>query len=370
MFLSLVNQTFVDKAISMKTKIAMKDEHKQAPGTIGVHVLAYLSKSEEDELTLDSLNQTDVPKMMAEDVDLPIFVDKTKYDSQKHVKVRIVSKNDWGRVDWDTMQLINKSNDPVHFDTVILHVHGGSFNHGSTGDLYPISKKYSIETGHPIFSVDYRLAPEFQFPKGLSDCFQVYMWLVKYSKKYLQLTFDRIIIDGDSAGANFVLSLTGLSINKNIRIPDKLVLHYAWDNICIRSFCPSLALSLEDPLLNYHFLPYIWHYYADFEHQSNQYASPKFLDEEILKKFPPCTFFLAENDPIRDELLRLCLRLSKVGKQDDIGKKINSISSFSTLFIEVKIFKHWYHGFMFHASFQARIKMAYVALKMSIEALK
>ena len=32
----------------------------------------------------------------------------------------------------------------------------------------------------PIFSVDYRLAPEHPFPEGLNDCWQVYCWILQH----------------------------------------------------------------------------------------------------------------------------------------------------------------------------------------------
>lgn len=29
-----------------------------------------------------------------------------------------------------------------------------------------------------VFSVDYRLAPEYKFPQGLEDCWQIYHWIL------------------------------------------------------------------------------------------------------------------------------------------------------------------------------------------------
>jgi acetyl esterase/lipase len=65
-----------------------------------------------------------------------------------------------------------------------------------------ILRKMSKDTGYPVFSVDYRLSPEYPHPIPLSDCWMVYLWLQYYSAEYLQLTFDKIILVGDSAGGN------------------------------------------------------------------------------------------------------------------------------------------------------------------------
>lgn len=83
-----------------------------------------------------------------------------------------------------------------------MHIHGGGFIAGSSAWYQPYTRPWTIETGIPIFSLDYRLSPEFKFPDAVNDCFQVYLWLVKYSKKYLGFTFDKIILNGDSAGGN------------------------------------------------------------------------------------------------------------------------------------------------------------------------
>jgi acetyl esterase/lipase len=33
--------------------------------------------------------------------------------------------------------------------------------------------------GYNVFSIDYRLAPEFPFPAALEDCLEGYQWLLK-----------------------------------------------------------------------------------------------------------------------------------------------------------------------------------------------
>jgi len=48
------------------------------------------------------------------------------------------------------------------------------------------------------------------------------LWIIQYSEKYLNLTFDKVILTGDSAGGTLVMSVTTLSILKKCRKPDGL----------------------------------------------------------------------------------------------------------------------------------------------------
>jgi len=95
-----------------------------------------------------------------------------------------------------------------------LNLHGGGFISGSSATSRGQTFAYAIETGYPIFGVDYRLSPDYKFPAGLSDCWQAYLWIVYHSEKYLKLTFGKIILVGDSAGGNLVMGVTNLAIQK------------------------------------------------------------------------------------------------------------------------------------------------------------
>lgn len=72
-------------------------------------------------------------------------------------------------MNWKKCQLIDPESDCIHYDCVILYIHGGGFMTGSSASYQYYTIKFAKETGYPVFSVDYRLAPEFQFPCALSD---------------------------------------------------------------------------------------------------------------------------------------------------------------------------------------------------------
>ena len=45
----------------------------------------------------------------------------------------------------------------------------------------------------------------------------------------------------------------------------------------------------------------------------NHVMSPKYIPDDVLAKFPPCRFITGGLDPLRDESIRLMVRLLKVG---------------------------------------------------------
>ena len=62
-------------------------------------------------------------------------------------------------------------------NVIILHIHGGGFIGMSSRSHQSYTRKWAVMLGIPIFSIDYRLAPEFPYPAALDDCWQAYHWL-------------------------------------------------------------------------------------------------------------------------------------------------------------------------------------------------
>lgn len=104
--------------------------------------------------------------------------------------------------------------EPVHMPVALFYIHGGGFLGGSSGSYNAILRKIAINTGYPVFAVDYRLSPEYKFPSHLSDVWIVYLWIRYYSEKYLKIKIDKIIWIGDSAGGWLWYTLTILAIEK------------------------------------------------------------------------------------------------------------------------------------------------------------
>ena len=62
----------------------------------------YIPKNMADELNHDNLFECREPQMMAEDLELPLTMNKKHYKKETHIKFRVLCKYDWGGVDWKT----------------------------------------------------------------------------------------------------------------------------------------------------------------------------------------------------------------------------------------------------------------------------
>lgn len=83
--------------------------------------------------------------------------------------------------------------------TVMLFFHGGGFCIGDVDTHHEFCHAVCEQTGWPVVSVDYRLAPEFPAPTALRDCIAAYGWLAKNCQTLGALP-SRIVLAGDSAG--------------------------------------------------------------------------------------------------------------------------------------------------------------------------
>ena len=204
-------------------------------------------------------------------------------------------------------------------DSIIIHIHGGGFIGNKTFDhecyLRTLSNKLKI----PIIGIDYGLSPKNKYPKALDDCYQAYCWILKHMKDKLNMKINKIILSGDSAGGNIVLALTFLLIamnefdNKNIRLPDLILVLYPCCDTSVKNVNNSLLNSLQDFFMNESFLKYCNYAYRDFYKEENDFfLDPSKVHENILKNVPRIRFFIGEADPLRDDSIRLLYKLSKI----------------------------------------------------------
>lgn len=97
---------------------------------------------------------------------------------------------------------------------MLLYIHGGGFTLGSSAIALPYVTELVRRFDADSFSPDYHLAPEYQFPTNIEECWAVYTGLLKLGYKP-----ENIILTGESAGATIILALLHLCKQNGVPYP-------------------------------------------------------------------------------------------------------------------------------------------------------
>jgi acetyl esterase/lipase len=93
---------------------------------------------------------------------------------------------------------------------VLLHFHGGGLVFGSPEGRHSVSADLARTLRCLVFSVDYRLAPETEYPGAVEDGYCALKWLHQNAKA-LNVDRERITLIGESAGGGLAAALTILA---------------------------------------------------------------------------------------------------------------------------------------------------------------
>lgn len=204
--------------------------------------------------------------------------------------------------------------------SAIVYFHGGWFNAGSLETHDTPLRLLSKQSGSVIISVDYRLAPEFPFPAGLTDCEAAVKWVLE-NASFLNIDPGKIIIMGDSAGGALAATVTRKFRNA---VRAQVLIYPVTDN-ALKS--QSWKTFKDGPLLDLEGGKQAWNWYLPEEKDwGNPDAVP--LLAEDLPGLPPTFVSVAEYDPLKDEALQYVDRLRK----DEVNA-------------ESKIYRGTTHGF-------------------------
>jgi acetyl esterase/lipase len=129
-------------------------------------------------------------------------------------------------------------------DAVILYMHGSGFVFCSLATHRGLVSRISAATGLPVFSLDYRLAPEHPFPAAPDDALAAYRWLLGEG-----CAPERIIVAGDSAGGHLSVGLAAELRREGLPLPAGLVLLSPWLDPSWR-LAYARDLTVRDPFFH------------------------------------------------------------------------------------------------------------------------
>jgi acetyl esterase/lipase len=95
--------------------------------------------------------------------------------------------------------------------TTVVWIHGGAWISGDKENVRPYVRMIAAE-GYTTVSLNYTVAPESSYPTAVTQLNDALAFLVEHADEY-RIDPDRIVIAGDSAGANLTSQLAVLTTN-------------------------------------------------------------------------------------------------------------------------------------------------------------
>eukprot|EP01102_Stenamoeba_stenopodia_P010434 TRINITY_DN3144_c0_g1_i1.p1 TRINITY_DN3144_c0_g1~~TRINITY_DN3144_c0_g1_i1.p1 ORF type:complete len:867 (+),score=204.33 TRINITY_DN3144_c0_g1_i1:174-2774(+) len=202
--------------------------------------------------------------------------------------------------------------------TIILHIHGGGFISQSPKSHSFYLKDWVNQNGIPIISLDYSKSPDHVYPTALEEAYALYKWLLQNENLKLigiecpDHVPHKIVLVGDSAGANLCCALTIKAIEDKITLPTGCLLHYPVVNVS-ESVSVSRLMFANDPVLSCQTLKVCLDSYLSQQYKivamTDHLISCGFATDEVLKEFPPCIICVGDIDPLLDDSTFFAYRL-------------------------------------------------------------
>lgn len=208
---------------------------------------------------------------------------------------------------------------------VLVYVHGGGFVWNSIDTHDRLMRDYAAQAGCAVIGPDYALSPEAPFPQALEECAAVVRWVAAHGAQW-GLDPARIVLGGDSAGANLALGAALLLRETDPALALRgLLLNYGVFDA--RLDTPSYREFAEGYFLTRDKMRFYWDCYCPREaDRLHPLASPLRAD---LRGLPPAALTIAELDVLAAENRAMEVALRQAG-----------------VAVEAQVFPGTAHGFL------------------------
>jgi acetyl esterase len=207
---------------------------------------------------------------------------------------------------------------------VMVYFHGGGWVVGNLEAYDSLCRKLANAGQCVVVSVDYRLAPEHQFPTAAEDAHAAAVWVAENAAE-LDVDPNRLIVAGDSAGGNLAAACCLMARDRqSVEIAHQVLIYPVTDHNFDR---PSYIENAEGYMLTRHSMQWFWEQYVPSSHdRSHAYASP--MRAESLAGLPAAFVVSAEFDPLRDEGEAYARRLEASGVPVELTRCHGQIHGF------------------------------------------
>ena len=197
---------------------------------------------------------------------------------------------------------ISKEGNPK--DKIIYYIHGGGFTNCSTKKYFDFVSYAVNHFGYDVFSIDYRLAPEYKCLHILDDCLNGYEELLKeYAGK-------DICLMGESAGATLTLTLTLKLKELKLPLPQGIVSCSPLSQFEYYPYSYYENAGINDFLIGFGTVDNIYPIYKGQLDYTSPYMSPLYGD---LSDFPKIYLDASYHESMRDDARALYGKLKMSG---------------------------------------------------------
>ena len=224
---------------------------------------------------------------------------------------------------------------------VVFYVHGGGFRFMSKESHWLMSLGFA-RRGYLVVTINYRLAPRHPFPAALVDTCHAYDWVCRHIADYGGNP-ERIVVAGESAGANLAANITLASC---IEFPEAWM-RRVWQHHRVPSAallaCGILQVSKPQRFRRDDNLPdWLYHRIAEVnrdylqpssfgDRRSCRLADPLVVLEgldEPDRPLPPTFAPVGTDDPLLDDTRRLEQALSRLNVAVDARYYADEVHAF------------------------------------------
>lgn len=245
--------------------------------------------------------------------------------------------------------------DPAPNLPVVFYVHGGGFRILSKDTHWLMGVGFARQ-GYLTVNINYRLAPTNPFPAAIHDVFEAWAWTLQNIARYGGDP-TRIIVAGESAGANLVTSLTLATCHEHVQPHARDVFQIGHTPQALIANCGILQVTDPERFLRRKKIPRfvydrVEEVAVDYLGQATdtQLADPLLTLENLVsvdRPLPPVFASGGTRDPLLDDTRRLQAALERLNTPHDVRIYPGEVHAFHAFLWRPKAIQCWRDQFAF-----------------------
>ena len=217
-----------------------------------------------------------------------------RYNKRSPLSKELFINTDEGKVRVLGYNLGNQQKLPL-----FVNIHGGGFILGNPEMDDPYMMNVALNANVKILSIDYSLAPEAMFPKGLNECYAV----IKHAQNHPQefgINPQNIAVGGHSAGGNLSAAVCLKNAQTGELNIKSVIMDYPPLDIYTDPYLKPRGKGIVAALFLGPKKARLFNecYCNNKEERKNPLISPVFADKDQLKTFPPALILTAGKDSL------------------------------------------------------------------------